>query len=74
MLACHQPVWFSGLRHIADSDGVAAGPQNRAELGPYGSLTEHQGRRVLWYPDRKHFLLGKLIPDELLADMQVPTE
>jgi hypothetical protein len=29
-------------------------------------------RRVLWYPDRKSFLLGKLIPDSLLDAMKVP--
>ncbi len=34
--------------------------------------TEHPGKRVFWYPDRKHFLLGKVISDELLADMRVP--
>ena len=68
----HQPVWFSRPKLIADSDGVPAGVQNRVEMGTYSSLTEHRGRRVLWYPDRKHFLLGKRIPDELLADMTVP--
>ena len=67
----HQPVWFSRPKLIADSDGVPAGVQNRVEMGTYSSLTEHRGHRILWYPDRKHFLLGKLIPDELLADMTV---
>lgn len=66
-----QPIWFSTGKRIADTDGVPAGVQNRLDCGTYGSLTEHQDRRVLWYPDRKHFLLGKLIPDELLADMKV---
>ena len=42
--------------------------------GAYGSLAEKDGKRILWYPDRKHFLLGKLIPDELLADMTIPGE
>ncbi|MCD4727709.1 MAG: glycoside hydrolase [Pirellulales bacterium] len=68
----HQPVWFSRPKRIADSDGVPAGVQNRVEMGTYGSLTEHRGRRVLWYPDRKHFLLGKMIPDETLEEMIVP--
>ena len=30
-------------------------------------LTERNGERVLWYPDRKYYLLGKLLPDELLV-------
>ena len=41
-------------------------------MGEYSSLTEHMGRRVIGHPDRKHFLLGKLIPDELLADITLP--
>jgi hypothetical protein len=65
----HQPIWFSAGKRIADTDGVPAGVQNRLDCGTYSSLTEKGGRRVLWYPDRKHFLLGKRIPDELLADM-----
>ena len=68
----HQPIWFSQPKLIADTDGVPAGIQNRIECGTYSSLTERQGRRILWYPDRKHFLLGRLVPDELLADMNVP--
>jgi hypothetical protein len=30
------------------------------------------GQRVLWYPDRKYYLLGKLISDEMLAGLSVP--
>ena len=67
----HQPIWFSQGKRIADTDGVSAGPQGRNDCGTYGSLTEKDGKRILWYPDRKHFLLGKLIPDELLADLNV---
>ena len=68
----YQPIWFSRGKRIADTDGVSAGVQGRNDCGTYGSLTEKDGRRVIWYPDRKHFLLGKLIPDELLTDMEVP--
>ena len=69
----HQPIWFSQGERIADTDGVSAGVQNRLDCGTYGSLTEQDGSRVLWYPDRKHFLLGKEITDDLLADMPVPS-
>ena len=51
---------------------MPAGVQNRVEMGTYDSLTEHDGKRILWYPDRKHFLLGKEITDEWLSDMEVP--
>ena len=46
--------------------------RGRLEAATYVSLTEHAGRRVLWYPDRKSFLLGKLITDEMLDAMEVP--
>ena len=67
-----QPIWFSQPKLFADSDGVSAGVQNRTETGTYDSLTEHNGKRILWYPDRKHFLLGKEVTDEWLADMTIP--
>lgn len=69
-----QPIWFSPPKRLADSDGTPAGLQHRTEMGTYSSLTERNGRRVIWYPDRKHFLLGKLVPDEWLAELEVPDE
>jgi hypothetical protein len=68
----HQPVWFSPPRQILDTDGVVVGPKRTAEVGTYPSLTEWHGRRTLWYPDRKHYLLGKHLPDALLNEMSVP--
>lgn len=68
----HQPIWFSPPKKFADSDGTPAGVQYRTEMGTYSSLTEHKGQRVIWYPDRKHFLLGKKVTDEWLADLEVP--
>lgn len=38
----------------------------------YPSLTEWHDQRTLWYPDRKHYLLGKHLPDALLNEMTVP--
>ncbi|MDP6107321.1 MAG: sialidase family protein [Candidatus Brocadiia bacterium] len=73
-----QPLWFSEPKLLFDTHGVAVGPGGggviggRIWLAMYGSFTERDGRRIVWYPDRKHFLLGKLITDELLADMTVP--
>jgi len=66
-----QPVWFSRPKKLADTDGVIAGPQQYVDCCTYTSMTQHRGQRVLWYPDRKHFLLGKLITDEWLADRVV---
>jgi hypothetical protein len=74
----HQPLWFGEPRLLFDTDGVALGPGNgtveggRTWLALYGSLTEVGGERILWYPDRKHFLLGRLLSDELLSDREAP--
>jgi hypothetical protein len=70
----HQPVWFSKPKLFIDNDAVRWGPpgRERLEAATYVSLTEHAGRRVLWYPDRKSFLLGKYITDAWLDVMVVP--
>lgn len=71
----HQPVWFSEPKLFINNDAVPWGPpgRERLEAATYVSLTEHAGRRILWYPDRKSFLLGKLIPDSLLNAMTAPS-
>jgi hypothetical protein len=69
-----QPLWWSPPRLFIDNDGVAFGPpgQERLEAATYVSLTEQHSRRILWYPDRKCFLLGKSIKDSWLDQMEVP--
>lgn len=56
-----QPIQFGTPHSYMKSKGVAYGPMGRTEVGSYGSVTEHANARVFWYPDRKHFLLGKII-------------
>jgi len=68
----HQPIWFSKPKQILDTDGVSIGPKRTSEIATYTSFTEWRGQRVLWYPDRKYYLLGKYITDEMLAGMVVP--
>jgi hypothetical protein len=78
----HQPIWFSPPKLFCESNGVALGPSwnhgvnkgkaFRIEVATYTSLTEKNGQRILWYPDRKHFLLGRYITDEWLADLRAP--
>lgn len=70
--SAYQPVWFSEPRLLCDTQGVGVGPESRIWLAMYASLTEHNGHRIFWYPDRKHFLLGRYLSDELLAGMTVP--
>ena len=78
-----QPVWFSRPKFLMDNDGVPLGwlaerlrenPRHarRADLAMYASFTIRGGRRILWYPDRKFFLLGKIITDEFLSDLSAP--
>ncbi|NCQ30619.1 MAG: hypothetical protein AUJ96_05760 [Armatimonadetes bacterium CG2_30_66_41] len=67
-----QPLWFSPPKQLLDTDGIPIGPKGTAEIATYTSLTEWRGQRILWYPDRKYYLLGKYLPDELLGDMTVP--
>lgn len=66
----HQPIWFSRPKLFVDNQGVKW--RLRLDAATYTSLTEHRGRRVLWYPDRKGFLLGKYLTDTWLDAMEVP--
>ena len=67
----HQPVWFSKQKQILDTDGVVVGLKGTNEIATYTSFTIYKGKQVLWYPDRKYYLLGKYITDEMLADMSI---
>ena len=67
----HQPVWFSPPKMFADTNGVVFGPKGTASVAMYPSLTEKDGIRIIWYPDRKHFLLGKKVPDEWLSQLTI---
>jgi hypothetical protein len=62
-----QPVWFDEPRFFFDHDGVALGKpgtRGRLDLAMYSSFTVRDGQAVLWYPDRKFFLLGRTISNE----------
>ena len=68
----HQPIWFSKPLLLFDTHSVGAFPRYRIWLSMYASLTERNGRRILWYADRKLFGLGRYISDEMLAPLEVP--
>ena len=68
----HQPIWFSEPKFLFDSQGVICGATALKMLAMYSSLTERDGERVFWYADRKQFVVGKRITDEMLGDMQAP--
>lgn len=70
----HQPIWFSKPKQILDNDGVIVSPKGTNEIATYTSFTIYKGKQILWYPDRKYYLLGKYITDEMLSDMNVPND
>jgi len=69
-----QPIWFSASKQFLDNGGYspvgAVDPE--ANMATYTSFTTYGGRNMLWYPDRKCFLLGKEVTGEFLADLAVP--
>lgn len=65
----HQPIWFSEPKLFCDTQGIAVGPENLIWLAMYSSFTERDDERIFWYPDRKHFLVGRHITHEMLEDM-----
>ena len=69
----YQPIWFSQPKFLFDTQKVKTGLTQLWWLAMYASLTERDGERIFWYSDRKQFVLGKRITDQMLADMKVPT-
>ena len=68
----HQPVWFSQPKMIFDTQFVGVFPLYKKWLSMYASFTHYKGKRILWYSDRKIFVLGRYITDGMLAGMTVP--
>lgn len=65
MKDAYQPIWFSEPYKLFDTDDIAVGPKKTAEIATYTSYIEWNGKKILWYPDRKFYLLGKYI-DEVI--------
>ena len=57
---------------LLDTQGIPIGPKRTDEIATYTSMTWYGGEQVLWYPDRKYFLLGKVISESILSEMSVP--
>jgi hypothetical protein len=67
-----QPIWFSESKMLMDNDGKGIGPLKRVDIGGYTSFTTRNGENVLWHPERKFFLLGKIIRPEFVEGLRVP--
>jgi len=63
-----QPIRFGPPKLFASSDWVALPGSSGTQVASYCSLVEDRGDCILFYPDRKHFLLGRYLTDEWLAD------
>lgn len=62
-----QPVRFDKPAFFMDHTGVSLGAprqRGRVDLALYSSFTVRKHRPVLWYPDRKFFLLGRVIEEK----------
>ncbi len=64
-----QPIRFGPPKLFASTDWTPiSGADTGTQVATYCSLVEDAGERILFYPDRKHFLLGRYLTDEWLAD------
>jgi hypothetical protein len=67
--SAEQPVWFDEPEWFMAHDGIPLGAPGKrvSSLALYGSVTYRARRVMLWYPDRKFFLLGKLYSDNYFS-------
>lgn len=63
-----QPIRFGPPNLFADTNWIALPGTRQTQPASYTSLVEYEGERILFYPDRKHFLLGRYLTDEWLRD------
>lgn len=70
-----QPIWFSESKIILDNKSLTPDGSFSmfgSDVATYTSFTNKNGKNILWYPDAKCWLLGKIITDEFLKDLIVP--
>jgi hypothetical protein len=64
-----QPIRFGPPNVFASTKWTpVSGTDTGTQVATYCSLVEDRGERILFYPDRKHFLLARHLTDEWLAD------
>ena len=63
-------MWFSQPVEFMNNENAELA---RKDLAMYCDMTiEEDGTPILWFPDRKFFLLGRKLSRELLDPMTVP--
>ena len=65
--AKRQPVEFGSARLFMDIQGkMVPGGTAWPQIASYSSFLEHKGKLYLFYNDSKYFILGKVVPEELI--------
>ena len=67
-----QPLIFKAPKVISDNSGVPISRKQLTEIGTYPSLFEYGEKVYFIYPDRKHYILGKILSEESLCDYGLP--
>lgn len=67
-----QPIIFKKPVLLADNDRIPISRKQLTEIGTYTSLFELGDKVYFFFPDRKHFLLGKILSDNILDDSGLP--
>lgn len=62
------PLHFGPPKILASSDGVMLPHTAGTQVATYPSFVDTGEQRILFYPDRKHYLLGKYLTNEWLQD------
>lgn len=65
-----QPIRFGKPHEFMNSGDISVGFRKKSCTAPlYTAVTEWNGKRMFWYPERKYYILGKEIPDALLDEI-----
>ncbi len=67
-----QPLMFNQPKVITDNDRVPISRKQLTEIGTYPSLFEYDSKVYFFYPDRKHYILGKILHENLISDFGLP--
>ena len=65
-----QPLRFGKPVVLADNDRIPISRKQLTEIATYPTVLEHDGKVYCFFPDRKHYLLGKVLSEEFLSQSQ----
>lgn len=62
-----QPLRFGKPVVLAENDSIPISRKQLTEIATYPSVLEHDEQVYFFFPDRKHYVLGKILSEELLS-------